>query len=171
MQNSKFKQTILIIATLLLGFLIFNNWCFPLIMTVMYTIFGSEGTVAPIAAVCFAYLLVGVVSILPLYWSMRDNGEARRNLYSYFQDKDYNRKELSVYLRTTKAIKNDVIMYTISLLLVLLYEYLPSAILISPIYLIDIVLAFVLIYGLFMIYEFIIRPKIYHKWYTDRIHK
>ncbi|MBE6639328.1 MAG: hypothetical protein E7616_07770 [Ruminococcaceae bacterium] len=171
MQNSKFKQTILIIATLLLGFLLFNNWVFPLIMTVSYAIFGSESTIAPIAAVCIANLLVGIVSVLPFYWSMRDSGEERRNFYSYFQDKNYNRKELGIYFRTAKIIKTDVIIYTVSLLLVLLYKYLPSAILISPIYLIDIVLAFVLIYGIFIIYEFIIRPKMYDKWYADRMHK
>lgn len=171
MQKNKFKQTILIVATLLLGFLLFTKWSYPIILTIAFAIFGSEGPVAPIAGTCIAYILVGIVSILPFYWSARDSGDARRDFYNHFQEKEYNRKALMAYLRTTKTIKSDVIVYTVSLVLVLLYKYLPLAVLISPIYLLEFLLAFALIYGLFMLYEFVIRPKMYDKWYAERMHK
>lgn len=165
-----FFRFALIVGTLLVMMLLFNNWFFPLIFSVGCWIVGDEGVGATYVAIILANLLAGGITILPLYWEMRENAEERRAFLAYFADHEYNRKEVNAYIRSTKTALYDTVIFVIALVVVLLFEYLQYA-LQAPIYWLIMALAFAEIFGIFALFEYFVRRKLYKKWESERLRK
>ena len=169
MKSEKLFRFGIIVATLIVMNL-FRGWfIFNVIMSVFASLMG-DGTLTYTMASITTTIVIGVCTTLPLYWGLRDNAEEKRRFLTHFSDHEYNRANLRSYLKETKIVKQDTIVFLIAILVVLVFRY-TKYILYSPYYIIDFVLEFVIIFGIYLLFNRFVRRRLYDKWESERMYK
>lgn len=170
MKSDKLFRFGIIVGTLIV-MNIFKGWFFyNIFMSIFSIAIGEDNLAAQLLSVFVCTVLVGVLTMLPIYWSLRENAEERRRFLSYFAEHDYNSDNLRTYLQETGIVRQDRTVFVIALLAVLIYQY-GMAILQYPLYLIDFVLEFVIIFGISLLFDRFVRRALYDKWERERLHK
>ena len=169
MKQEKLYRFGIIVGTLIV-MNTFRGWfLFNIIMSIFASIAG-DNTITYITASITTTIVVGIGTMLPLYWGLRENHEERRRFLTYFAEHDYNRANLNVYIKEMKIVKQDTIVFLIALIVVLIFRF-AEYLFYSSSYLIDVILEFSIIFGIFLLFNYFIRQKLYDKWEAERLHK
>lgn len=164
MKSEKLKRFGLIVGTLLV-MNVLKAWIFQgIFMSIYSTALGDDGLPARLLTIFTCTVVVGALTMLPLYWGLRENAEERRRFLAYFAEHKYTRENLRTYLKEVKIVKQDRTVFILALLAVLLFQYLPFAIL-------DIIIEFIIIFGVYLVFDHIARRKLYDKWESERLHR
>lgn len=169
MKSEKLFRFGIIVATLIVMNVLRGWFIFNVIMSAFASLMGDSTLTYTIASVTTT-IVIGVCTTLPLYWGLRENAEEKRRFLAHFSDHEYNSANLSSYLKETKIVKQDTIVFLIALLVVLVFRY-TEYILYSPYYIIDFVLEFVIIFGVYLLFNQFVRRRLYDKWQSERLHK
>ncbi len=154
----------LIVMNVLRGWFIFN-----VIMSVFASFMGDSNLTYIIASITTT-IVIGICTTLPLYWGLRENAEEKRRFLAHFSEHEYNSANLSSYLKKTKIVKQDTIVFLVALFIVLVFRY-TVYILYSPYYIIDFVLEFVIIFGVYLLFNRFVRRRLYDHWESGRMYK
>lgn len=169
MNTNKLFRFGIIVGTLIVMNILSNWFIFNVIMSVYASIIG-DGIPAYLLASVSTTVVVGICTILPLYWMIREDAEERRRFLTHFEEHEYNRENLRAYLKEGKLTKQDTIVFLLALLAVLIYRY-ALLIISSPTVIIDFVLEFVIIFGIYLLFNYFVRRALYDKWERERLHK
>lgn len=170
MNSEKLKRFGLIVGTLIV-MNILKIWIFQgIFMSIFSIALGDDNIIAVLLTILACTITVGILTPLPLYWGMRENSEERRRFLAYFAEHDYTRANLSAYLKEVKIARQDRIVFILALLAVLIFQY-GLNILLNPFYILDFVLELVIIFGVYLVFDYIVRRKLYDKWEKERLHK
>lgn len=164
MNSEKIRRFGIIVGTLIVMNLL-KSWLFyGIFMSVFSIALGEDGTPAAILTIIASTASVGALSMLPLYWGMRENAEERRRFLAYFAEHDYNRTNLRTYLKETKLVSQDRIVFLVALIVVLVIQNLPT-------YVTNFIFEFIIIFGIYLLFDYFVRRRLYDKWESERLHK
>lgn len=169
MSSKKFLKFGIIAGTIIVMNIIKNWILFNVILSVYASTIG-EGTLATVLALLTTSAVIAAITMIPLYWEIRENSEERRRFLSNFAEQEYNRANLRKYLKDYKVVRQDAIVVLIAALIVLFVQYIGN-IVYSPIYLFDFVVEFAIFVIVYLAFEKIVRLKLYDKWESARLHK
>lgn len=170
MTSEKLKRFAIIVGTLIVMNML-KSWIFRSIFMSIFSIaLGDDNIVASLLTIFASTITVGVLTMLPLYWGMRENAEERRRFLAYFAEHDYNRKNLQTYLKEVKIAKQDRIVFVLALLAVLIFQY-GLNILLYPLIILDFAIDFMIIFGIYLAFDHFVRRRLYDKWERERLHK
>lgn len=165
MKSDKLFRFAIIVGTLIV-MNIFKGWFFfNIFMSIFSTAIGEDNMLAQILSIFACTLLIGVLTMLPIYWSLRENAEERRRFLAYFAEHEYSRPNLRAYLKETGIVRQDRIVFVIALIIVLLFQYIPYMAIGN------IIIEFLIIFGISLLFDRFVRRALYDKWERERLHK
>lgn len=165
MKSGKLFRFVIIVGTLIV-MNIFKGWFFfNIFMSIFSTAIGDDNIVAQLLSIFSCTVLIGVLTMLPIYWSLRENAEERRRFLAYFSEHDYNRANLHTYLKETGIVRQDRVVFLIALIVVLLVQHLPYMAFVN------IILEFIIIFGISLLFDRFVRRALYDKWERERLHR
>lgn len=162
--KGKGLQFLTIILTLIALFFANNYLLSNLVLSVVSWIAGTDSSAAVIIiSYVLSDLIVGILACLPLYFQMRDDGQSHRLLLKFFEENEYNDANMKRFL---KGYRINILVFFLSMNLVLLLNYGISitALILYP-------MSASVIFAPYLVLEFVVRPKLYDKWYRERLHK
>lgn len=162
MKKDNLRQFLLIAGTLIVMNII-KGWLLEgIFMSIFATMIGDDNLPAAILTVITSTVVVGILTTLPLYWGMRENAEERRRFLAHFSEQEYNRANLKAYLKSTKIARGDRIVFLLALIVVLIFRFA------NPLFFL---MEFVIIFGIYLVFDHTVRRKLYDKWESERLHK
>lgn len=168
--SEKLRRFGLIVGTLIV-MNILKGWIIQSIFMSIFSIaLGDDGNLARILTILASMMVVGALTMLPLYWGIRENAEERRRFLNYFAEHEYNRANLKTYLKEVNIVRQDRTVFVIALLVVLIIQY-GSYIVVQPGIFLDFAIEFVIIFGIYLLFDYFVRRKFYDKWESERLHK
>lgn len=170
MKSEKLKRFSLIVGTLIV-MNILKGWIFQSIFMSIFSIaIGDDNLTAALLTIFASTVTVGALTMLPLYWGMRENAEERRRFLAHFAEHEYNSANLKTYLKSVGIARQDRIVYLLALLAVLIWQY-GAAIVAYPLYILDFVIEFVILFGVYLLFDHFVRRRLYDKWESERLHR
>lgn len=169
MTSEKIRRIVTIIATLVVMNLIKNMILYSAVMSLFASTLG-DGMPAYLLTLVVLNVIVGICSMIPLYFELYNNTEEKRRFLAYFSDNEYNRVNLHVYQKKSGIVRQDSIVYISALLVVLIARY-AEYIITSPAYFVDFAIEFAFLFGIYIIYNVVVRKRLYDKWEEERLHK
>lgn len=130
----------------------------------------GEGTLAKVLTSLTTSVVIAAITMIPLYWQIRENSEERRRFLSDFAEQQCNRANLRKYLKDNKVVRQDAVVVLTAVFAVLFVQYIGS-IFLSPIYLIDFAIESGIFLIVYLAFEKIVRMKLYDKWESERLRR
>ena len=133
-------------------------------MSLVSSIAGTDESFAiTLIAFLLSDLLVGIIACVPMYFQIREDRESHRRLLKYFEDKEFNNANLQKFLRSY-LINLLIFALCMNLTLCFRYDLSLGSLILYP-------MSAIVIFTPYLILELVVRPRIFAKWYNERLHK
>lgn len=164
------KSFLFMLAILFIVMLVRDFFISGIIYSIFHAIFG-EGVVCDWVSTVVTCFVSGALIVTPLYIRMRDDATERHEFLKHFENREYNAQNATEYIRSLRHVKINIMSFGIALFLVLLNEYLISALSESYVYFVVMAVNFFLIYAIYLVCEYLGRRRLYCIWEEERLHK
>lgn len=122
-----------------------------------------------IAVVLSAAVTSLMISFM-MYLLYREDAEERRAFLKYFAENEFTEENDRKYILNLKSMHEGLITFAVALLIYVVFEF-GLLLVISFLYIIDIMLIFGIVFGVEFVFEIAARKKLHEKWESERLHK
>lgn len=139
------------------------------ILTAMNAILGA-GLITSLLAIVVSAVVTGVIISYMMYRLYREDGEERRAFLKYFSENRFDKYADMEYILNMKEFREGLILFCIALFIYIAFEF-GLLLIISFMYIIDVMLIFGIVFGIELLFEIYARRKLHEKWESERLHK
>ena len=167
--KGRIKKIIYITAVIWIAMLVRKLVLHSIVLSILNAILGANIFTALIAIVASA-AVTGLIISYMMYRLYREDAEERRDFLNFFSTREFNRYVDKEYILHLKSMREGLITFAIALLVYIAIEF-GLLLLISWMFIYDVILIFGIVFGIEVAFEIKARQKLHETWEKERLHK